>query len=172
MEKIETENLILRNFLEEDFNDLFEYLSDPDVVLYEPYKAMNKEEVMDNLKWRISTDEMVAVELKETHKMIGNVYLGSRDFEAVEIGYVFNKNYWGKGYAKEACMSLIKNCFENEIHRVYAECDPNNPNSWRLLESLGFDREAYLKENVYFWRDNCGNPIWKDTYIYSLLNNM
>lgn len=172
MEKIETENLILRNFLEEDFNDLFEYLSDPDVVLYEPYKAMNKEEVMDNLKWRISTDEMVAVELKETHKMIGNVYLGSRDFEAVEIGYVFNKNYWGKGYAKEACMSLIKNCFENGIHRVYAECDPNNPNSWRLLESLGFDREAYLKENVYFWKDNCGNPIWKDTYIYSLLNNM
>lgn len=172
MEKIETENLILRNFLEEDFNDLFEYLSDPDVVLYEPYKAMNKEEVMDNLKWRISTDEMVAVELKETHNMIGNVYLGSRDFEAVEIGYVFNKNYWGKGYAKEACMSLIKNCFENGIHRVYAECDPNNPNSWRLLESLGFDREAYLKENVYFWKDNCGNPIWKDTYIYSLLNNM
>lgn len=172
MEKIETENLILRNFLEEDFNDLFEYLSDPDVVLYEPYKAMNKEEVMDNLKWRISTDEMVAVELKETHKMIGNVYLGSRDFEAVEIGYVFNKNYWGKGYAKEACMSLIKNCFENGIHRVYAECDPNNPNSWRLLESLGFNREAYLKENVYFWKDNCGNPIWKDTYIYSLLNNM
>ena len=172
MEKIETENLILRNFLEEDFNDLFEYLSDPDVVLYEPYKAMNKEEVMDNLKWRISTDEMVAVELKETHKMIVNVYLGSRDFEAVEIGYVFNKNYWGKGYAKEACMSLIKNCFENGIHRVYAECDPNNPNSWRLLESLGFNREAYLKENVYFWRDNSGNPIWKDTYIYSLLNNM
>lgn len=172
MEKIETENLILRNFLEEDFNDLFEYLSDPDVVLYEPYKAMNKEEVMDNLKWRISTDEMVAVELKETHKMIGNVYLGSRDFEAVEIGYVFNKNYWGKGYAKEACMSLIKNCFENGIHRVYAECDPNNPNSWRLLESLGFNREAYLKENVYFWKDNSGNPIWKDTYIYSFLNNM
>ena len=27
----------------------------------------------DNLKWRISTDEMIAVELKAEHKMIGNI---------------------------------------------------------------------------------------------------
>ena len=72
---------------------------------------MNKEEVLENLKWRISTDEMIAVELKKTHKMIGNVYLGNRECENIEIGYVFNKNYWGKGYAKEACMSLIESCF-------------------------------------------------------------
>ena len=130
---------------------------------------MNKEEVLENLKWRISTDEMIAVELKKTHKMIGNVYLGNRECENIEIGYVFNKNYWGKGYAKEACMSLIESCFKNGIHRIYAECDPNNSNSWRLLESLGFVKEAHLKENVYFWKDENGNPIWKDTYIYSKL---
>lgn len=130
---------------------------------------MNKEEVLENLKWRISTDEMIAVELKKTHKMIGNVYLGNRECENIEIGYVFNKNYWGKGYAKEACMSLIESCFKNGIHRIYAECDPNNSNSWRLLESLGFVKEAHLKKNVYFWKDENGNPIWKDTYIYSKL---
>ena len=169
MKIIETERLILRNFVKEDFNDLYEYLSDSTVVLYEPYKAMNKEEVLENLNWRISTDEMVAVELKDTHKVIGNVYLGNREFETIEIGYVFNKDYWGKGYAKEACKALIENSFNNNIHRIYAECDPNNPNSWRLLESLGFVREAHLKKNEYFWRDDCGNPIWKDTFIYSLL---
>lgn len=169
MERIETERLILRNFKKEDFNDLYEYLSDSTVVLYEPYKAMNEEETLDNLNWRINTDEMVAVELKDTHKVIGNVYLGNREFETIEIGYVFNKNYWGKGYAKEACKTLIEDKFNNGIHRIYAECDPNNPNSWRLLESLGFTREAHLKQNVFFWRDDCGNPIWKDTYIYSLL---
>ncbi len=52
-----------------------------------------------------------------------------------------------------------------------SECDPENTNSWRLLEALGFTREAFLRQNVYFWKDENENPIWKDTYIYGLLNN-
>ena len=53
---------------------------------------MTAEETKDNLKWRIETDEMIAVELKENHKMIGNVYLGKRDFNSLEIGYVLTEN--------------------------------------------------------------------------------
>ena len=45
-----------------------------------------------------------------------------------------------------------------------------NLSSWKLLESLGFSREAHLKENAYFWKDNDNNPIWKDTFIYTILN--
>ena len=101
--------------------------------------------------------------------MIGNVYLEKRDFDSLEIGYVFNKNYWGKGYAAESCSALIEMSFCNGTHRIFAECDPENPNSWKLLERLGFVREAHLKQNVYFWKDEEGNPIWKDTFIYSLL---
>jgi len=26
-----------------------------------------------------------------------------------------------------------------------------------------------LEQNMYFWKDEDGNPIWKDTYVYSLL---
>ena len=33
--------------------DLYEYLSDDEVVQYEPYKAMTKKEVEDNLNWRM-----------------------------------------------------------------------------------------------------------------------
>lgn len=95
---METERLILRRYNENDLQDLYEYLSDSEVVKYEPYKPMSMEETKGNLDWRISTDEMIAVELKSNGKMIGNVYLGKRDFEALEIGYVFNKNYWGMGY--------------------------------------------------------------------------
>lgn len=167
---LETERLILRRYIKDDLQDLYEYLSDSEVVKHEPYKAMNLDEVKENLKWRISTDEMIAVELKSNHKMIGNIYCGKRDFNSIEIGYVFNKAYWGKGYAKESCNAIITQAFNNGTHRIFAECDPQNPNSWKLLESLGFSREAHLKQNVYFWTDNNNNPIWKDTYIYSLLN--
>lgn len=169
METLETTRLILRNFLMEDFDDLYEYLSDPDVVEYEPYKAMNEQEVRDALAWRCGTDDMIAVVLKESGKVIGNVYLGNRDFNSKEIGYVFNINYWGKGYAKEACKTLIEHCFSNGIHRIFAELNADNNNSWRLVESLGFRREAHFKQNVYFWKDANDNPIWKDTYVYGLL---
>ena len=162
----ETERLILRRYKKEDVQDLFEYLSDKEVVKYEPYKQQTFDETKENLEWRISTDEMVAVELKNLHKMIGNVYMGKRDFEALEIGYVFNRNYWGYGYAAESCKALIQQAFSNGVHRIYAECDPNNKSSWKLLEALGFQREAYFRKNVYFWKDETGKPIWKDTYVY------
>ena len=141
------------------------------MVKFEPYKAMTAEETKDNLKWRIETDEMIAVELKENHKMIGNVYLGKRDFNSLEIGYVFNRKYWGNGYAKESCEALVQYSFRKGTHRIFAECDPDNENSWRLLEAIGFEREAHLKQNVYFWTDEQGNPIWKDTYIYAKLGS-
>lgn len=58
----ETARLILRRYMESDLQDLYEYLSNSEVVKYEPYKPMNIDEVKHNLEWKISTDEMIAVE--------------------------------------------------------------------------------------------------------------
>ena len=166
----ETDRLILRRYKKEDLQDLFEYLSDKKVVEYEPYRPMTLDQTKENLEWRIKTDEMIAVELKKSRKMIGNVYIGKRDFAAMKIGYVFNRDYWGHGYAAESCRAIIGRAFANGVHRIYAECDPHNERSWRLLEALGFLREAHLRKNVYFWKDANNQPIWKDTYVYAKLN--
>lgn len=168
---LETDRLILRRYREGDLQDLYEYLSDPEVVRYEPYRVMELEEVRKELKERIVSGEMIAVELKSTGKMIGNVYLGKREFDALEMGYVFNRKFWGLGFATESCRALMQMAFSEGTHRIYAECDPENPNSWKLLERLGFVREGHLKENVWFWKDEDGNPIWKDTYVYGMVNH-
>lgn len=167
----ETERLFLRRYRKEDAQDLYEYLSDPEVVRYEPYPPLTFEEACENLEWRMGTEEMIAVELKDSHKMIGNVYLGKRDFEALELGYVFHRSYWGHGYAAESCRALIQQAFSKGVHRIYAECDPQNENSWKLLEALGFQREAHFRKNVYFWKDETGKAIWKDTYVYAKLQD-
>ncbi len=167
---LETERLILRRFREEDLQDLTEYLSDADTVRFEPYPPMSEAEVRRELTARIASEEMIAVELKASGKMIGNLYLGRREFEAFELGYVFNRKYWRQGYAKEACEAMIRRTFSDGAHRVYAECDPCNEASRRLLERLGFRREAHYLQNVYFWMDEQGNPIWKDTLVYARLS--
>ena len=167
---VATDRLILRRFVEEDLLDLFEYLSDPEAVKFEPYRPMTLEEAKDELDRRIASDEMVAVELKSSGKLIGNIYLGKRENNTLEIGFVFNKYYWNQGFAAESCKALIQKAFSSGTTKVYAECDPENQRSWKLLERLGFTREAHLIKNTWFWRDEQGEPILKDTYVYSLVN--
>lgn len=41
---METERLILRRYTESDLQDLYEYLSDEEVVKYEPYRPMSIQE--------------------------------------------------------------------------------------------------------------------------------
>jgi RimJ/RimL family protein N-acetyltransferase len=167
---LETERLYLRRYKEKDLDDFYEYIGDEQVVKYEPYNPLNRREAAKELQERIRSKEYIAVELKLNRKMIGNLYVAEREYKGVEIGYVFNKNYWAKGYAKEAADCIIQDVFRTGVHRVYAKCDPNNVPSWKLLESLNFQREGHLKKNIYVQTDKSGQPVWRDTYIYAKLN--
>lgn len=169
MQKIITKRLILREFRESDYDDLFEYLSQLEDDEFEGYPGITYENGRDHLNCRIESEEFYAVEMKETGKVIGNIYFGKRDFEAREIGYIINKNYQRKGYAYEALGAVIEEAFRNGVHRVYAECDPRNECSWKLLEKAGLEREAHFKQNIFFHRDENGMPKWKDTYVYAML---
>ena len=106
--------------------------------------------------------------MKENAKVVGNIYYGSRDYDAKEVGYIINKDYQRKGYAREALCAVVDHAFHSGAHRVYAECDPRNEASWQLLESAGFRREAHFRRNICFRKDASGKPIWKDTYVYAL----
>lgn len=167
---MDTQRLRLRRYRAEDFDDFFAYVSDPEVVRFEPYGPMTLDEARSALRDRIASEEFVAVERLSDGRMIGNVYLGRRDFNALELGYVFSRDCWGQGFARESCEALIRAAFAVGVHRIYAECDPENAASWRLLERLGFVREGHLRQNVYFHTAPDGQPLWKDTFIYARLD--
>ncbi len=169
MEKILTNRLILRAFEEKDYDDLYEFLSQRKDDQFEAYPGITYENGHEHMSYRVGSDEFYAIELKDTGKVIGNIFWGKSDFESREAGYIINKNFQRKGYAKEALTAVLENGFKNNTHRVFAECDPRNECSWKLLESTGFQREALLHENVYFTKDENGNPNWQDTYVYGLL---
>ncbi len=61
--------------------------------------------------------------------------------------------------------------FSRTKKAVRERVPPFLPPSWRLLEKAGFRREAHFRENVFFFRDAEGNPVWKDTFVYALLND-
>jgi ribosomal-protein-alanine N-acetyltransferase len=170
---METERLIIRKFKEDDWKDLYEYLSQESVVKYEPYDVCNEDESKEEAIYRSNNDAFWAVCLKESNKLIGNVYFqqqGPKEFLTWEIGYVFNPAYYGKGYATEACKRVLKYGFEElGIHRVIGKCNPENAPSWRLLERLSMRREGYFKKPSYFKKTIDGKAIWHDAYQYSIL---
>lgn len=167
MKEIVTERLVLRPFHESDYDDLYEFLSQLRDDEFEGYPDLTYENGREQLNARLGSDEFYAVELKKNSRIIGNVYCGNRDYSAKEVGYIINKRYQRKGYAREALRAVVDHAFRLGAHRVYAECDPRNEASWRLLESAGFRREAHFRRNIYFRRDADGNPVWKDTYVYA-----
>lgn len=168
--RIETNELIIRNFELKDEADLCEYMLQRVDAEFEGYSDFTRAKSKSEIEFRSQSDEFYAIELKSEHKVIGNVYLGKRDFNAREIGYVLNENYQHKGYGSEACKAVVEYMFQQGVHRIYAECAPQNIASWKLMEKLGFQREAHFRKNVSFHTDTKGNPIYWDTYVYATLN--
>jgi len=168
--EIETSNLIIRNYKLEDENDLCEYMLQRVNAEFEAYPDFSREKGKEEVEFRSQSDEFYAIELKKEHKVIGNVYLGKRDFNARELGYVLNENYHRNGYGSEASKAMVEYMFKQGVHRIYAECAPQNTASWKLMSKIGMEREAYFKKNVSFHKDANGDPIYWDTYVYALLN--
>lgn len=168
--RIETERLIIRNFKMKDKDDLCEYMLQRVNKEFEGYPDFSVDKIEDEIKYRSGSHEFFAIELKGEDKVIGNIYLGVRDFNSKELGYVLNENYQLKGYGSEAAKAVIQWAFSQGVHRVFAECTPLNICSWRTMEKIGLKREAELRQNVSFHNDEAGNPIYWDTYVYAALS--
>ena len=168
MRELQTKRLILRPFRETDYDGLYEFLSQLREDAFEGYPGITYENGRKHLDERLGSEEYWAIELREAGKVIGNIYCGKRDYEARELGFIVNKDKQRRGYALEALRAVIENAFQTGVHRLYAECDPRNTASWRLLEAAGLRREAHFRRNLYFHRDEKGAPLWKDTYVYAL----
>lgn len=171
MEEIRTERLLLRPFTESDYDDLYEFLSQLKADEFEGYPGITYENGREYLRQRLGSEEFFAVVLPDPGKVIGNIYCGNRDYDAKEVGYIINRDYRGMGFAGEALSAVIENAFRQGSHRVFAECDPRNTASWELLEKVGLCREAHFRKNIWFHKDENGNPVWKDTYVYAKLND-
>lgn len=167
---LKTERLALRPFEETDAEGLHACLGDEEVVRYEPYGAMTMEECQLEAARRASDEAFWAVCLADG-TLIGNLYLsGADEFGTREIGYVFARACWHKGYATEAARRLMAYAFERlATRRIIALCDTRNAASFALMERLGMRREGEFKKNVGFKTDAHGNTIWTDSYQYAIL---
>ena len=116
---IETERLMLREMVPDDFGALCEIMQD-EKTMYAYEGAFRDEEVYEWLTRQFKRYEnygygLWAVVLKENNQMIGQCGITMQMWkkeEVMEIGYLFNRKYWHQGYAIEAAKACKKYAFE------------------------------------------------------------
>lgn len=76
----------------------------------------------------------------ESEQPIGVCGLMQRNtYDLPDLGYAFLPEYRGKGYATEACQSVLQWCVEQQYKHVFAKVLPSNEASIRVLGKLGFN---------------------------------
>ena len=99
---IETERLLLRGFIEEDWRAVHEYGSDPEVVRYLPWGPNTEEDSRDFIMWSIAIRNESpgkrfesGIVLKEENRLIGGCGISKNNptYREGNIGYVLNKGY-------------------------------------------------------------------------------
>ena len=173
---IMTQRLRLRPFTRGDVEAVFAYRRREDVAQFLFDSPMTLETVTEAVQQRISQsaleqegDKLVlAVDLRETGELIGEISLIWRSEIARqgELGYIFNPEFHGQGYATEASAALLDIGFsEIGLHRIMARCDARNSASWRVMERLGMRREAHYREHARFKGE------WDEEFVYAILED-
>lgn len=170
--ELETPRLRLRAFTSGDAAILLRLRSHPKIMKYmDAYPLKSREEALEmiqNNQKEFKATKMIdwILEEKASGTVLGytGFYQIDQRHRRVEIAYVLDPDFWGKGYMYEAAGRAIAFAFHDlQAHSICANVNIANTASMHLLDKLGFRREAHFRENYFF----DGNFL--DSYIYGLL---
>ncbi|QHQ63734.1 GNAT family N-acetyltransferase [Anaerocolumna sedimenticola] len=171
---LETDNICFKSLVADDTREIHTYASDEEVSRFIGWKLMKtvdetREFIETMLKREAAGTHMYAsVVLKATQAIIGTVMIF--DFDQItnhaEIGYVFHKDYWGKGYGSESVALLTDFAFDTlKLHKLHASVVDANIGSARILEKNGYELEGRIKDHFFI------EDIYYNQLLYGKINN-
>jgi RimJ/RimL family protein N-acetyltransferase len=166
------ETVYLRLIQEEDVTEAYRsWFNDPEVCQFNEHHRfpMDRARMQEYFEVVIKprNDLVLAICDKQIDAHIGNISLQSIDRTSRHAEYAIvigNKNFWGKGIAKEASKLIIKHGFsELNLHRIYCGTSSANVGMQKVATSLGFKQEGVSREAL--WKDR----EYQDIIQYGLL---
>lgn len=140
---------------ENDISDALELWGNPKVTEFIVADGrMSKEQVYQRLKKEIETYNNAKIQywpiyFIETNQNVGCCGVRPYDSEnnIFEMGIHLKEQYWGKGFAQEACSAVIDYAFNTlRASALFAGHNPKNAASAQLLKKLGF---TYTHDEFY-----------------------
>jgi len=150
---LEGENIYFKSLSINDVQEIHNYASDKDVSCFIGWKLMNtlnetQEHIETMLKRESAGTHLYAsIALKSTQAIIGTAMIFNFDqgVNQAEIGYVFHKDHWGKGYGTESVALMSDFAFKSlKLHKLHASVVDANIGSARILENNGYELEGRL----------------------------
>ncbi|MBE0570392.1 MAG: GNAT family N-acetyltransferase [Ignavibacteriaceae bacterium] len=170
--EFESERLLFRKILLSDAKDIFLIRSDDDVMRFmdvsKHHSVSDSEKLIDSMEESYTGETGICWAMIEKRSKTFIGYIGfirmTPEHCRAEIGYALKPEFWGKGFMYETISRLVKWGFEvMNLHSIEANVNPLNEKSQKVLERVGFTREAYFRENYLF------DGKFLDSVIYSLL---
>ena len=167
--ELKTARLVLRPLCAGDLVTCNEYAMDAETCRYMIYLPNHSSaETLAFLQgceaqWQRQPVEAYEMAITLEGRHIGAVSIASEE-DGMEIGWILNRAYQGKGYAYEAARALMDFAInELNVSRIVAHCDTRNAPSYRLMEKLGMrrvgegvreypDERGFAREYEYEWR--------------------
>lgn len=166
---LETPRLILRPLTADDVPDLRRWLARDEIYTYwgRPVSKGEREpETMfvDPRPWvkrKPSPDFKWGVVCRDTNTVIGDISIFDIENSRMgSVGYRFDPDLWGRGYATEALQAAVRFAFTcTELERLQATADVRNTASNRVLEKCGFVLEGTIRQGKMV-STYCDYHIW------------
>ena len=162
---LESERLIFKRLsINHLSTEYLSWLNDPKVNLFLETKGNY---TMDLLKTFIEEQYenevfFLAIHLKDSNKHIGNIKIDpiNDTLNSGEYGILMgDRSNWGKGYAKEASLRIIKYCFEElKLSKITLGVIQDNVNAVKLYEKIGFTIDE-VKKDVGVYNKKLSNSL-------------
>jgi len=167
---IQTSRLTLREFRRTDLDAVGAYSGDPRVTRYMffgPRDADASREyldgVLDSQLERPRTRFELAVEHRETGRVIGACELSMIERDVIDLGYMLEHASWGQGFATELALALADAAFYDlSAERIISTVEVNNKSSLKVLEKTGMQWEATFR------KARRAKNRWWDCHLYVL----
>lgn len=166
MTPLKTDRLVIENFTMDDLPALWDIFRDEETMEHmAPMTREDTERLLRSFCVEAASPGAFAARLREGGALAGYVLFHPVDAPGIyELGWVFRRDCWGKGLAREASTALVERAFAAlGAHKVVAQTE-DTVRAVPLLERLGMVREGVFRRHSLS-RDG----TWKDLYWYGLL---
>ncbi|MDP2808545.1 MAG: GNAT family N-acetyltransferase [Rhodocyclaceae bacterium] len=151
-QRLETDRLVLRMFVENDWRALHEHFSDPDCTRFTFRRALTEAgtwRAMASMAghWQLRGYGPYALEEKSTKAVLGTVGLWYPiEWPEPEIKWALARRHWGKGYASEAVRAVQRMAreFMPDLSLI-SLIDRQNASSIRLALAVGATLEREME---------------------------
>jgi [ribosomal protein S5]-alanine N-acetyltransferase len=158
-----TPRMRLRPLQESDVDDLWPYVSDPELPRMMSWTAHTDpgqtREFVRHVSQGLAAGTDMVWAIEHGGRAVGTVGFDGIKFELrgwrvdrAELGYWIAPPLWGQGLMTEAARAVLRFGFESlGLHKVTVSCFVENVASRRVIEKLGFRPLGCCRDDV--WRD-------------------